>query len=285
MCQTRFANSSSGQSNASACTSCGSAIVTAPVSAGSVSTRIAPSRACASISGRHTRSKNRHSGRNASLTWMSYPVGCSSSCSTGLPTLVAKMSLGSNSTGCRFVVATRGAGQHVRRARPDRRGAGHGLQPVERAGVAGGRVHHALLVAGQVVGQVRLTRGGRLQQRLPDARHVAVAEDPEGTRDQSSFHTVALAVLVRQEPHHRLRDGQSHRCHLPDLLGSSSRPGGPPGSACFWACPGTRRAACRRPGRRTDVRAVRPGSDRQSHPVHLVTGCTSALPAEREGAP
>ena len=106
MCQTRFANSSSGKSNASACTSCGSAIVTAPVSAWSVSTRIPPSRACASISGRHTRSKNRLSGRNASLAWMSYPVGCSSSCSTGLPTLVAKMSLGSSSTGWRFVVAT-----------------------------------------------------------------------------------------------------------------------------------------------------------------------------------
>ena len=67
MCQTRFANSSSGQSNASACTSCGSAIVTAPVSAWSVSTRIAASSACGSISGRHTRSKNRRSGRKASL--------------------------------------------------------------------------------------------------------------------------------------------------------------------------------------------------------------------------
>jgi hypothetical protein len=67
MCQTRLANSSSGQSNASACTSWGSAIVAAPVSAWSVSTRIAPSSACGRISGRQTRSKNRLSGRKASL--------------------------------------------------------------------------------------------------------------------------------------------------------------------------------------------------------------------------
>ncbi len=81
-------------------------MVTAPASVGSVSTRIAPSRACGSCSGRHTRSKNRDTGRNASFTEMSYPLGSSSSCSTGLPTRVAKMSLGSNSTGSRLVVAS-----------------------------------------------------------------------------------------------------------------------------------------------------------------------------------
>ena len=61
--------------------------------------------ACGSCSGRHTRSKNRDSGRNASFTEMSYPLGSSSSCSTGLPARVAKMSLASSSTGNRFVVA------------------------------------------------------------------------------------------------------------------------------------------------------------------------------------
>ena len=81
-------------------------MVTAPVSAWSVSTRIAPCRAAGSISGRHTRSKNRDSGRKASLACTSYPYGCSSSCSTGLPTRVAKTSLGSSSTGWRLVVAT-----------------------------------------------------------------------------------------------------------------------------------------------------------------------------------
>ena len=67
-CQTRGRNSSVGQSYASACTSCGSASVTAPVSAGSVSTRIAASRAAGSCSGRLIRSQNLDTGLNASLT-------------------------------------------------------------------------------------------------------------------------------------------------------------------------------------------------------------------------
>ncbi len=58
----------SGQSCASACTSCGRQTVTAPVSTGSVRTRIAPSSAAGSCSGRQTRSKNLDTGRNASLT-------------------------------------------------------------------------------------------------------------------------------------------------------------------------------------------------------------------------
>ena len=79
--------------------------MTAPASAGSVRTRIAASRADVSCSGRQMRSKNRDSGRNASLTDTSYERGSSSSCSTGLATRVAKMSLGSSSTGIRLIVA------------------------------------------------------------------------------------------------------------------------------------------------------------------------------------
>ncbi len=71
MCQTRSANSSSGQSHASACTSCGSASVTAPVSAGSVSTRMAASSADGSCSGRLIRSQKRETGLKQSLTEMS----------------------------------------------------------------------------------------------------------------------------------------------------------------------------------------------------------------------
>jgi len=66
---------------------------------------MAPSMAAGSCSGRHTRSKKRDNGRNASLTDTSYPPGSSSSCSTGLPTRVAKMSLASSSTGMRLIVA------------------------------------------------------------------------------------------------------------------------------------------------------------------------------------
>ena len=105
-CHTRGANSSSGQSYAWACTSCGSAMVTAPVSAGSVSTRAAPSSAAGSCSGRHTRSKNRDTGRNTSLTLTSPNRGSSSSCNTGLATRVAKTSPGNRSTGSRFTVAS-----------------------------------------------------------------------------------------------------------------------------------------------------------------------------------
>ena len=63
--------------------SCGSEITTAPVSAGLVSTRIACGSAVSNCSGRVIRSKNRDTGRNASLTVASASVGCSSCCSTG----------------------------------------------------------------------------------------------------------------------------------------------------------------------------------------------------------
>ena len=105
-CQVRAANSSTGQSWASACTSCGSARVTAPVSAGSVSTRIAPSRADGSCSGRLTRSKYRDSGRKASLTVTSPAYGASSSWSTGAERRVANVPDGSSSTGSRLIVAS-----------------------------------------------------------------------------------------------------------------------------------------------------------------------------------
>ena len=80
--------------------------MTAPVSAGSVSTRIAFSRADASCSGRLTRSKYLERGRKASLTVTSPAYGCSSSWSTGLETRVAKVPDGSNSTGIRLIVAS-----------------------------------------------------------------------------------------------------------------------------------------------------------------------------------
>ena len=83
MCQTRGRNSATGQSNASACTSCGRQIVTAPVSAGSVSTRIAPSNDGMSCSGRLIRSKKRDTGRKTSLTDTSRVPGSSNCWSTG----------------------------------------------------------------------------------------------------------------------------------------------------------------------------------------------------------
>ena len=77
-----------------------------PVSAGSVSTRIAASADESSCSGRLMRSQKRETGLKQSLTETSSEVGSSSSCSTGLATRVAKMSPGSSSTGRRLMVAS-----------------------------------------------------------------------------------------------------------------------------------------------------------------------------------
>ena len=66
-CHTRLRNISTGKSKASAWTSWGIARTTAPVSAGSVSARIACMSEGSSCSGRLMRSKNALTGRNASL--------------------------------------------------------------------------------------------------------------------------------------------------------------------------------------------------------------------------
>ncbi len=80
--------------------------VTAPVSVGSVSTRIAFIRDGTSCSGRLIRSQNRDTGLNASFTEMSSVRGSSSCWSTGSGRRVTKMSEGSSSTGRRLVVAS-----------------------------------------------------------------------------------------------------------------------------------------------------------------------------------
>ena len=128
--------------------------MTAPVSAGSVSTRIAPSSAAGSCSGRQTRSKNRDSGRNASLTDTSYPRGLLQLLQHRAADPGGEDVAGQQQHREPVDRGQRRAGEHVGRRRADRRGAGHGRQPVERAGVPDGRVHHRLLVAGQVVRQV-----------------------------------------------------------------------------------------------------------------------------------
>ena len=94
---------------------------------------------------------------------------------------------------------------------PDRGGAGERLQPVAHPGEAGGRVHHALLVAGQVVGQIRAPGQLGLEQGLADAGDVAVTEDAEASGDRRLLDAVPLAVLLGQEPDHRLGDGEPYR--------------------------------------------------------------------------
>ena len=69
---------------------------------------------------------------------------------------------------------------------------------------------HRLLVAREHVGHLLAL----LEQRLADARHVAVTEDAEAAGDQPLLDPVALGVLVRQEPHERLGDGEPHGASL-----------------------------------------------------------------------
>ncbi len=72
-------------------------------------------------------------------------------------------------------------------------------------------MHHALLVASLPVGERPGIGHLGLQQCLPEAGDVAVAEDAETALEELVLHTVALGVLARQEPHRRLPDRQPHR--------------------------------------------------------------------------
>lgn len=78
MYHTFLAKKDTGQSYTSVCTSSGRQMTAAPVSTGSVSTRIARGSETMSCSGRFTRSQNFETGRNASLHDTSGLVGSSS---------------------------------------------------------------------------------------------------------------------------------------------------------------------------------------------------------------
>ncbi len=105
MCHTRSRKNSTGKSWASAWTSVGRASVTAPVSAWSVSTRIASGAAQSNCSGRSIRSQYFDTGRKESFTDIAEVHGNSTCCSTGLGMREAGMSAGSRSTGSRLMVA------------------------------------------------------------------------------------------------------------------------------------------------------------------------------------
>ena len=122
-----------------------------------------------------------------------------------------------------------GPGEHVGRAGPDRCRHGPGREPVTLLGVADGGVHHRLLVAAEHVGQARALTGVGgpqllLEQRLADPGDVAVAEDAEAPDHEAVALAVALAPLVREEAHDRLRDGE------PDGVGHRVPPTGSRGS-------------------------------------------------------
>ena len=134
----------------------------------------------------------------------------------------------------RLIVAKRGTGDHVGRAWSDRSAAREGGEPVAMPGVADGGVHHRLLVAGLVVAQdvslrtcPAVVRGVlALEERLTDARHVAVAEDAPAAREERRLDTVPLDALhPPQEAHDRLCDRQpgTHRTSPRLLVPNGSR--------------------------------------------------------------
>ena len=71
-------------------------------------------------------------------------------------------------------------------------------------------MHHRLLVAGQVVLQVRLAGLLGLEQGLAQAGHVAVAEDAPAALDEPLPHPVPLGVLGGQEADQGLGHGEAH---------------------------------------------------------------------------
>ena len=111
------------------------------------------------------------------------------------------------------------AGHHVRRAGPDRAGAGQRLGAQRGACEAGRGVHHRLLVAGLVVGQL----SPALLQGLPQAAHVAVSENAEDGRNQPPPLTVELAVLSRQVLYKSLPHGQAFGPHAATLRPRSAQ--------------------------------------------------------------
>src|SRR5581483_11128998 len=91
-----------------------------------------------------------------------------------------------------------------RRAGPDRRRARERRPAARRLRERGRRVHHRLLVMALEERQL----AAELVERLPDAVHVAVTEDPEYARDQPPHLAVALRELRLQVADERLRRRQ-----------------------------------------------------------------------------
>ena len=119
----------------------------------------------------------------------------------------------------------RGARDHVRRAGPDGAGAGERLHAVLVLGEGRREMHLGLLVLRPVVRHLVLV--AQLLERLPEARDVAVAEDPPDAGDEPVLLSVPLDVLLRQEADDGLPHRQPNRAQLIAPLALESRTPGP----------------------------------------------------------
>ncbi len=108
------------------------------------------------------------------------------------------------------------AGDHVGRPGPDRRSADQGAQAIAHFGKTGCRVNHGLLIAEQVVGEIRV-----LLQGLSDAGHIAVAKNAQASAKKRLLPAVPYDGLGLEKLNNGLCHGQSARHSFP-LLGSPS---------------------------------------------------------------
>src|SRR5690606_37319980 len=102
--------------------------------------------------------------------------------------------------------------------RADRSGTSEGREPVAHPRKRYRGVDHRLLVARLVVAQPGRVGELRLEQRLPNPGHVAVAQDAPAPLKQLVLLAVTFGVLVGEEAHHRLADGEAYGIRRHDLL-------------------------------------------------------------------
>ncbi len=102
-----------------------------------------------------------------------------------------------------------GGGDHIRRARPDRRCGDHDLTPLFRLGKGDRRQRHRLLVLAAPGRQAVLNRF----QRFGQAGHIAMAEYAEHAGEQRHALAVDFGELVAQITHDGLRHRQPDRRH------------------------------------------------------------------------
>ena len=160
--------------------SCGKAIVTVPVSIGSVSTRIASGRAVKICSGRVIRSKKRLTGPEAVVD--AHVRGDRMlELLEDRPLVASRVVIGREQEHRQVVDRRDGrARDHVGRAGPDRRRAGQRRQSQVGLGESDRRMHHRLLIARLVIRQLL----SAFLECLAHAADVAVAKDAEHRRDQ-----------------------------------------------------------------------------------------------------
>ena len=103
-----------------------------------------------------------------------------------------------------------GRGDHVRRARPDRRGRDHDLAAAPSLRESDCRVSHSLLA----LAAVRRQDVSRFLERAAEACHVAVTKDREHAGEERDFLAVDDRALRDNEPDDRLSHRQLDGLHV-----------------------------------------------------------------------